>query len=328
VVVARPTAYDAHLKWEETESKNAGLDIGFMNNRLNFTIDYYAKDTKDLLARVPAPAGTNFSNEILTNIGSIKNQGLEFGVNTTAISNKSFTLDLGYNVTWIIQNEITRLQLVNDPNYPGAEVGSIGINGNVQINTVGYHQNMFWLYRQVYDAKGKPIEGVFEDINGDGVINQNDKVRSKNPFPKTYMGFSANANYKKFGAGFTMRANFGNYIYNNVEAGSAVWQNISSGQNYLSNAHSDILVSGFNNRQTWSDYYLQNGSFARMDNLYVSYNFGKAGHYITGLRMSFNVQNVFVITDYKGLDPEIFSGIDGSIYPRPRMLAIGLNCDF
>jgi iron complex outermembrane receptor protein len=328
VTVARPQAYDSHLKWEQTESENIGLDVGFANNRYNFTVDYYIKNTSNLLAVVPSPAGTNFSNQLLTNIGSTKNQGLEFGLNVTPVAKKDFTLELGYNLTWIIQNEITRLQLVQDPTYLGAETGSIGINGNVQIHSVGYRPYTFWLYQQVYDAKGKPIEGVFVDQNKDGVINQLDKVRSKSPFPPLYMGFTANASYKRFGAGFSMRGSFGNYMYNNVKAGSAIWQNISTGQNYLSNAQTDILVSGFNNRQTWSDYYLQNASFVKMDNIYVNYNFGKAGRYITGLRVSVNVQNAFVITKYDGLDPEVFGGIDGSIYPRPRMFAIGLNADF
>jgi iron complex outermembrane receptor protein len=328
VPVARPQAYDKHLKWEQTESENVGLDFGFANNRYNFSVDYYIKNTSNLLAVVPTAAGTNFSNQVLTNIGSTKNQGLEFGLNVTPVAKRDFTLDLGYNLTWLIQNEITRLELVHDPNYPGTEVGSIGINGNVQINSVGYKQNVFWLYQQVYDAKGKPIEAVFVDQNKDGIINQFDKVRSKSPFPPLYMGFTANASYKKFGAGFSMRGNFGNYMYNNVKAGSAIWQNISTGQNYLSNAQSDILVSGFNNRQTWSDYYLQNASFVKMDNIYVNYNFGRAGRYISGLRLSFNVQNAFVITKYDGLDPEVFGGIDGAIYPRPRMFALGLNADF
>ncbi len=327
VPVARPQGYDKNLKWEETESRNIGLDIGFSNNRYNFTIDYYEKSTSDLLASVPASAGTNFTNIILTNIGSIENRGLEFGMNINPVRNKNFNLDFGYNLTYIMQNEITRLQLVNDPNYLGAETGSIGINGNVQIHSVGYRPSTFFLYRQVYDAKGKPIENVFEDQNKDGVINERDKFRVKNPEPKVYMGFSSNATYKKFGAGFSMRANFGNYMYNNVKAGTGIWQNISTGAGFLNNAHADILVSGFNARQTWSDYYLQNASFLKMDNFYLSYDFGKVTRHHVDLRVSFNIQNVFVITDYDGMDPEVNGGIDGSIYPRPRMYALGINLD-
>jgi len=326
--VARPQGYDANLKWEETESRNIGLDIGFSNNRYTFSIDYYEKETSDLLAVVPAPAGTNFTNQLLTNVGSLENKGLEFGLKVTPVQNPNFTLDLGYNLTYIIQNEITKLQLVNDPNYLGAETGSIGINGNVQIHTVGYRPSSFFLYRQVYDSKGTPVENVYEDQNADGVINERDKYRVKNPESNVFMGFFANATYKKFGAGFSMRSNLGNYMYNNVKAGSGIWQNISTGAGFLNNAHADILVSGFNARQTWSDYYLQNASFLKMDNLYFNYNFGKVTRHEVALRLSFNIQNVFVITDYDGMDPEVNGGIDGNIYPRPRMYALGINLDF
>ena len=145
------------------------------------------------------------------------------------------------------------------------------------------------------------------------------------------MGFSANATYKKFNAGFTMRASLDNYMYNNVKAGSGILVNVLTGQNYLNNAHSDVLASGFRNRQTWSDWYLDNASFVRMDNLYLNYNFGKLDFLRKGqnnLRISANVQNVFVITNYDGLDPEVNGGIDGTIYPKPRFYALGLNLDF
>jgi iron complex outermembrane receptor protein len=327
-VVARPAAYDENLKWEETESKNIGIDIAFANNRVNITADYYEKDTKDLLAVVPAPAGTNFSNQLLTNVGSLKNRGLEFTIAGSPLNKKSFSLDLAYNITYIIQNEITKLQLAKDPTYLGADVGSIGINGTIQKHTVGYRPNTFFLYKQIYDKNGSPIEGLYEDKNRDGKIDESDKYWVKNPEPKVYMGFSANATFNKIGAGFSMRANVGNYMYNNFKAGSGIWQNTSSGQNYLNNGSTDILESNFNNRQTWSDWYLENASFLRMDNAYINYNVGKVMKNKANLRISFNVQNVFVITKYTGLDPEISGGIDGSIYPRPRMFALGINLDY
>jgi TonB-linked SusC/RagA family outer membrane protein len=326
--VVRPQAYDENLKWEQTESRNIGIDIGFAKNRVNVTADYYDRDTKDLLATVPAPAGTNFSNTITTNIGSTKSSGFEFSVLTTPVRNKTFSLDLGVNLTYIINYKITKLQLVNDPTYLGAEVGSIGINGNIQRNTVGYQPNTFFLWKQIYDKTGKPIEGLYEDKNRDGKIDDYDKYWVHNPEPNVYMGFSGNATYKKFGAGFSARASFNNYVYNNVNAGSAVYTNIFTGQNYLNNGTTDLLASNFTNRQSWSDYYLQNGSFFRMDNAYVSYNFGRIINDQANLRVSFNVQNVFVITKYTGLDPEISGGIDGSIYPRPRIYAVGVNLDF
>jgi TonB-dependent starch-binding outer membrane protein SusC len=327
-VVARPAAYDEKLKWEETESYNIGLDVGFANNRYNLTVEYYEKITSDLLAVVPAAAGTNFSNQILTNIGEVKNRGFEFTLNTNPVATKNFNLDLGYNLTYIIQNEITRLQLVKDPTYLGAETGSIGLNGNVQIHTVGERPSTFFLYRQIYDVNGKPIENLYEDKDKNGVINDYDKYWVKNPEPKVYMGFSANASYKRFGAGFVLRTHLGNYMYNNVKAGSGILQNVLTGQNYLNNAHADILQSGFNSRRTWSDYYLENASFLRMDNLYFNYDFGRVFAGKANLRVSANVQNVFVITKYDGLDPEQNGGIDGNVYPRPRIFALGLNLDF
>jgi TonB-dependent starch-binding outer membrane protein SusC len=326
-IVARPAAYDRNLKWEETESKNVGIDLGFADNRIGFTADYYDKTTSDLLSRVPAPAGTNFSNELITNIGSIRNKGLEFTLNLVPVRKQDFNLDVNYNLTYIIKNEITRLQLVNDPNYLGILTGGTGFN-NVQIHTVGYRPNTFFLYKQVYDANGKPIEGLYEDRNRDGKIDDLDKYRNKNPEPKVFMGFSANSTYKKLGAGFSMRGSYGNYMYNNVKAGMGVGQQVIIGQPYLSNASSELLNSNFSARQTWSDYYLENASFLRMDNAYVNYNVGKVWNNKANMRVSFNVQNVFVITKYTGLDPEQSGGIDGTVYPRPRVFALGVNLDF
>jgi iron complex outermembrane receptor protein len=329
VLVARPQAYDENLRWEQTESKNIGIDLGFLNNRINLTLDYYNRKTKDLLATVPAPAGTNFSNVITTNIGSTESNGFELGFNTTPVATKNFNLELAYNLTYIIKYEITKLQLVNDPSYLGADVGSIGINGTIQKNSVGYRPNTFFLYKQVYDNAGKPIEGLYEDRNEDGKIDDLDKYWVHNPDPKIFMGFSANASYKKFGAGFSMRASLDNYMYNNVEAGSGILTNVLTGQNYLNNAQRNILASGFKNRQTWSDYYLQNASFLRMDNVYVNYDFGsitRKGR--ATLKANLTVSNVFVVTKYDGLDPEVSGGIDGTIYPRPRVYAIGFNLSF
>lgn len=326
--VVRPQAYDASLKWEETEARNVGLDIGFLRNRLTLGIDYYEKSTSNLLAQVPVPAGTNFSNQLVTNVGALENKGLEFSITTNAVSSNRFTLDLNANLTYIIQNKITRLQLINDPAYLGVDVGSIGINGTIQKHAVGYRPNTFFLYKQIYDKSGKPIEGLYEDRNRDGVINDLDKYYGKSPEPKMYAGFSANSTFGKFGAGFTARGSYGNYVYNNVNAGSAIYQNVSSGNNYLNNTTTDILSTNFNARQTWSDYYLENASFIRMDNAYVNYNVGRVIRGMASLRLSLNVQNVFVITKYTGLDPEVNGGIGGTIYPRPRMYALGANLDF
>jgi iron complex outermembrane receptor protein len=253
---------------------------------------------------------------------------LEFTVNSNVINRGDFSLDLGFNLTYIIQNEITRLQLAKDPSFLGAETGSNGFN-NVQIHSVGYRPSTFFLYQQVYDNKtGLPIEGLYVDRNRDGIINDFDKNWVKNPDPTVFMGFSANATYRKFGAGFVMRAQYGNYMYNAVRANSAIRQNVLTGQGYLNNGHSNILETGFANRQTWTDYYLENASFLRMDNIYLNYNVGKIMKGRADLRVNVNCQNVFVVTKYSGLDPEINGGIDNTIFPRPRIFALGLNLDF
>jgi TonB-dependent starch-binding outer membrane protein SusC len=328
ITLARPQGFDANLKWEETETRNIGIDVGFLQNKINFSVDYYEKDTRDLLARVPAAAGTNFTNELLTNIGTIKNRGLEFTVNSNVINRGDFSLDLGFNLTYIIQNEITRLQLTQDPNYLGVDVGGTGFN-NIQKYTVGYRPFTFFLYQQVYDNKtGLPIEGLYVDKDRDGIITDFDKNWVKNPEPTVFMGFSANATYRKFGAGFVMRAQYANYMYNAVRANSAIRQNVLTGQGYLNNGHSNILETGFANRQTWTDYYLENASFLRMDNIYLNYNVGKIMKGRADLRVNVNCQNVFVVTKYSGLDPEINGGIDNTIFPRPRIFALGLNLDF
>lgn len=327
-IIARPQGYDANLKWEETESRNIGLDVGLADSRVNLSFDYYQKNTSDLLAVVPAPAGTNFTNRILTNVGSIKNRGLEFSLNLIPIQTKDLKLSLSYNLTYLITNNITRLQLINDPAYPGAETGSIGLNGNVQINSVGYRPNTFWLYKQIHDQSGKPIEDAYVDKNNDAVINSLDKFWLQTPDPKVFMGFSANLSYKKFTAGFTVRASLGNYMYNMVKANSSIWQDVSTGQNFLSNANAEILYSDFTRRQTWSDYNLEKASFLRMDNAYLNYNIGKVLKGKGELSINFNCQNVFVITPYSGLDPEINGGIDGAIYPRPRTYTFGFNLNF
>ncbi len=175
---------------------------------------------------------------------------------------------------------------------------------------------------------GQPIEGLYEDKNRDGKIDELDRYWMKNPESNVYGGFSANATFNKLGAGFSLRGSYGNYIFNNLNVGSGIWENVSSGQNYLNNSTREILNSDFTRRQTWSDYYLENSSFLRMDNAYVNYNVGRIANDRANLRLSFNVQNVFVITKYSGLDPEVIGGIDGTIYPRPRMYAFGINLDF
>jgi TonB-linked SusC/RagA family outer membrane protein len=326
-LLLRPEGYDENLKWETTETYNAGIDVGLFNNRVTFSVDAYFKKTKDLLAEISVPAGSNLTNKITTNVGNIENRGLEFTISASPVRNKDFIWDFTYNFTYN-ESEITNLSKVKDANAIGNQVGGIGggVGNYVQIHTVGYAPYTFYVYKQVYDQNDKPIEGLYVDLNKDGVSDDKDKYRYKNPQPKYFMGLSSQFGYKKWSLSFSARASFDNYMYNNFHSNSGVYQNFSF-SNYLANVSSDVLNTEFATPRLWSDYYIENASFVRMDNINLGYNVGRIGKSTT-LRVSANVQNVFVITKYSGLDPEIPSGIDNNFYPRPRTYSLGFNLDF
>ena len=326
-LLLRPEGYDENLKWETTETYNAGLDVGLFSNRITFSVDAYFKRTKDLLAVISVPAGSNLTNQILTNVGNIENKGLEFSLSANVIRHKDFTWDLSYNFTYN-ERKITNLSKVKDPNAIGNLVGGIsgGVGNTIQIHTVGYAPNSFYVYKQVYDQNGKPIEGLFVDQNKDGASNEKDKYRYKNPQPKYYMGLGSQFGYKKWSLSFSARASFDNYMYNNFNSNSGTYQNFGF-PNYLGNVAKDVLTTGFTVPRLWSDYYIENASFLRMDNINLAFNVGRISKN-TSLRVSANVQNVFVITNYSGLDPEIPNGIDNNFYPRPRVYSLGFNLDF
>jgi iron complex outermembrane receptor protein len=326
-LLLRPEGYDENIKWETTETYNAGIDVGLFNNRVSFSVDVYFKKTKDLLAEISVPAGSNLTNRILTNVGNIENKGLEFSLSANVIRSKDFTWDLSYNFTYN-ESEITNLSKVKDATAIGNEVGDIGggVGNKIQIHTVGYAPYTFYVYKQVYDQNDKPIEGLYVDQNKDGASNEKDKYRYKNPQPKYYMGFNSQFAYKKWSLSFASRASFDNYLYNNFNANSGVYQNFSF-PNYLGNVSSDVLHTQFATPRLWSDYYIENASFFKMDNINLGFNVGKISKK-TSLRLSANVQNAFVITNYSGIDPEIPSGIDNNFYPRPRTYSLGFNLDF
>jgi TonB-dependent starch-binding outer membrane protein SusC len=326
-----PSGYYADLKWEQTEGYNLGIDYGFLNNRITGSVDLYLKKTKDLLNTVSQPAGTNFSAYILANVGNMDNKGVEFNVNLVPVKTRDINWDINFNATYN-KNAITNLTIVpKDPNYPGAPGGgAAGVNGPIQYSQINYPKNTFFLYHQIYDANGKPIEGLFEDINRDGIINEKDKYLSKSPNANLYFGFSTNVAYKRWNAGFVLRANFNNYVYNNIYSNQGKLTQIldaytihNGSVNYL-----ETQFTGKTDIQGFSDYYLENASFLKMDNFSIGYNLGAIGHTKTSLRLSANAQNVFVITKYKGLDPEVGGGIDNNLYPRPRIISIGANLDF
>jgi len=321
----RPDGYDPNIKWEETTSINAGIDFGFAGDKFSGSIDVYKKITDDLLATIPIPAGTNFTNQILTNVGSMENTGIEINLTYLAINTKEMGLEFSANGT-ANRNEITNLTRVEDPNSPGILVGGIagGIGNTIQIQSVGYAANTFYAYEQLYDEDGNPIEGEYVDQNNDSIINADDLIWGKNPVPDFYLGFNTSFRYKKWTAGFVLRGEFGKYMYNNINSTRGTFQNVPA-SSYMQNLVANYLETGFQTYQLLSDYYIENASFVRMDNLSVSYRVGSVFNDAAVLNVGAVVQNVFVISPYTGLDPEIAGGIDNSIYPRPRIYSINLS---
>ncbi|WP_443938498.1 SusC/RagA family TonB-linked outer membrane protein [Pedobacter sp. MW01-1-1] len=326
----RPSAYIADIKWEETATTNIGVDFGFLDNRITGSLDFYQKKTNDLLNKVPQPAGTNFSANAVVNVGDMENKGVELTVGYNAIKGKDFNWDLSLNATYN-KNTITNLTVVpNDPNYVGFPSGTIagGVGGQYAfINAVGGPKSTFYLYQQTYDQNGKPVEGVYVDTNGDGIINESDLTKGQQADPRVFLGLSNNLSYKKWNLSFTLRANLGNYVYNNNYSQSGNLTQIL-GTAILLNASPNYLTTNFKTQQLLSDYYVQNASFLRMDNLNLGYNFGKVLKTKANLQLTASVQNVFVVTKYEGLDPEVPSGVDNNLYPRPRIYSLSLNVNF
>jgi len=326
VPVGRPEAYNAGLKWEETETTNLGLDYGFFNNRLTGSLDFYQKKSSDLLSRVPAPDGANLGNETFRNYGDFTTKGAEFSVSYDIFKGDGFNWTSSFNVTYN-NREITAL-----PNENKIEAIDGGGGNTIQIQTVGYNPRAFYVYEQVYDENHKPVEGVYVDRNKDGVISTADQYRYKNPDADYTFGMQNNMSYKQFDLSFAWRASLGNYMYNNVAANKGVLQSGVRYSDVISNIHSDYLNSGFQeegNNRLFSDYYIQNASWFKLDNITLGYTLqDPMGNEKSRLRIYGAVQNVFTITDYDGIDPEIFSGVDKTIYPRARMFMLGFNLDF
>jgi len=325
----RPGAYYPGRTWETTNAMNLAVDYGFLNNRITGSVDYYYNKTKNLLVTIQQPAGTNFSNQIVGNVGNMENDGWEFNITGNIINTKKIGWTANFNVTFN-HNQITNLTTLPNPNYPGINVGSIsgGTGNHIQIDQPGYARNTFYVYQQVYGANGKPIDGVFVDKNGDGIINNADLYQYHSPDPKQYFGISSDFRYMNWNAGFIARASLGNYVYNNVASNTGIQRNILNPLGIINNGSTDVLTSGLTgngSNDLISDYYVQNGSFFRMDDIHLGYNFGTLFKGTAGLSVSANVQNVFIITKYTGVDPEVSSGIDNNFYPRPRTFTLGLN---
>lgn len=324
-----PGAYNKDLKWEETTTWNVGVDMGFLNNRITASLDWYLRNMDDLLAYVTIPIGSATSNEMNVNVGSMRNIGVEFNINARPIVTKDFTWTIDYNVAWN-KNEITKLNNSDDPNA-FVSVGGIsgGTGNNAQAHKVGFPAYSYYLYEQVYDANGKPIEGEFVDQDGNGEITSDDRVMRYQKDPKVTMTMSHNFKFKGWDLGFVLRANFGAKVYNNVLAQRSVlnktWQNTN-----LSNlVENDFYFTGETGANLYmSDYYLRNGNFLRCDNITLGYTWESLLKNHLRLRLFAAVQNPFVITKYNGLDPEVFGGIDNNVYPRPTTYSIGLVANF
>ncbi len=325
----RPNVYNPDLTWETTTTYNAALDLGLWNNRLTASVDFYLKRTTDLLNTVYVSAGSNFRNMMTGNIGSMENKGVELQIGYTAVDKKNWTWDLGFNATYN-HSEITDIT-VNSDGTPVATGGiSAGTGGFCQAHAKGHAPSSFYIYQQVYGDDGQPIEGAYVDRDGNGIINESDKYFYKSPNAPWMFGLSSKLRYKNWDLGFNLRASVGNYVYNDTEAG---WSNVStvydSSLAYLSNRPTYELPKSW---KTWdnalSDYFIHNASFLKCDNITLGYSFPSwTRHKISG-RIFASVSNVFTVTKYNGLDPEVFGGIDNNMYPRPRTYQVGVSLNF
>ena len=323
----RPEAYVSDLKWETTTSWNFGLDFGFLDGRIGGAIDFYTRKTKDLLASVPTAAGTNFSKTILANVGNVDSKGIEVSLNATPIQTKDWEWNLSYNFTW--QNmKVKNLSLTKGGSQTNVKVGPSIDAYQFQVLSEGYEPYMFYVYHQLYDSKtGKPIEGAYADLNNDGEINDADLYRYHSPAPKYIMGLSTSLRYKQLTLGMSFRANIDNYVYNGMGMSTGAFETVSYNNSQLNNLNTSFLKTGFKTRQYLSDYYVENASFLKLDNLSLSYNVGKINKWAS-LTVSAMVQNVFTITGYSGTDPEVPNGMDNSFYPRPRTYSVSLGLQF
>jgi iron complex outermembrane receptor protein len=329
VTTIRPNGYDANIKWEETTTYNIGVDYGIFNNRINGSVEFYLRKTKDLLNFIPVAAGTNLTNFINTNVGDLENKGVELSINVVPIKKEKMTWDVGFNVTRNT-NEITKLTATDDPDYQGVLTGGIsgGVGNTIQIHSVGFAANSFYVYEQVYDDAGNPIEGLYVDQNDDGVINEQDRYRYENPAPQYFFGLTSSFSYDNLTLSLAARSNVGNYVYNNLQSDHSAFSRLYQPTGYYQNGLTDVREVGFENQQYLSDFFIQNGSFLRVDYISLSYRLDDLLKNKFGLTLSATVQNPILITNYTGIDPEINNGIDGNIYPRTRTFVLGVNAQF
>ena len=323
-----PSGYNADLKWETTTTYNVGLDYGFAGNRIYGSIDVYKRLTSDLLNYTPVAAGANLKNYLDANIGDLENEGIEFEINAIPVDTKNWNWTLGFNVAY---NKTTITRLTSDDereDYLGVETGGIsgGTGNSVQIHKTGYAPNSFFVYQQVYDTNGKPIEGMYVDRNNDGKIDKYDKYCYQKAAPDFTFGFNTQVSYKKLTLAASAHANLGNYVYNNIASNGDLLTDLCT-NGFVNNRYRTAEEHNFANyAQYWSDIYVQNASFLKLDNVTLSYLFDLKNK--KSISAYATVQNVFCLTAYEGIDPEIYGGIDNNMYPRPRTYMVGLKFNF
>ena len=328
VTTIRPSAVDVDIKWEETRSIDLGIDFGFSNQRFTGAIDFYDKKTSDLLFNVPVAAGTVPGDFVTTNIGSMRNRGIEFSLGAALLQGSSGGQGLRWNADFTASHNSNELTEITPFGGQAQQilVGGIagGVGSTIQVWRPGVAINSFFVYEQKYDSDGKPLEGEYEDQNSDGIINQDDLRPFHNPTPDWILGHSSYLSYGKFDFSFTLRAYLGNYVYNNVASNLGTFAEVTRGSPY--NLHTSVLETGFTTTQYFSDYYVEDASFLRMDNLTVGYSFSLRGQ---NARVFGTLQNAFTLTGYSGVDPAAgLNGIDNNLYPRSRTLTGGLTLQF
>lgn len=329
ITTLRPEGYNANLKWEETSTLNFAVDFGFFNDRFGGSIEYFQRETSDLLNFIPVPAGTNLTNFITSNVGDLESTGLEFSITAVPYQKPNSQLSIGLNLT-LIDAEITKLTATEDPTYQGVPTGGIagGVGNNIQIHSVGFAPSSFFVYEQVYDESGVPVEGVYVDRNQDGVVNTDDLYRYENPAADAFLGFTANYDINNFDLSFAGRASFGNHVYDNNLSNRALYSGLVNSTGFLTNTVPQIRDVDFTEAQFFSDLYVRDASFLRLDHITAGYRFDDLIGEGSSLRTYLTVQNPFVITDYEGIDPEVFGGIDNNIYPRSRTILLGVSANF
>ena len=318
----RPGVTNKNLRWEVGNTLNAGIDFGLLDNLITGTLDVYRKQTKDLIAETTIDPFTNFKNRVNANVGDMENKGIELGLTVTPIRNieKNIRWSVNYNIAYN-ENKITRMP---DDQPTGGISGGTG--NRVQLHREGETPYAFYVYQQVYDAQGKPIENAFVDRNGNGKIDEGDRYLYKSPFAPVTMGFGTDLNYKNWDLNITTRANIGNYVYNNTQSRLDQRSEITSNSGFLRNIKANSNFQRHNDQSWLSDYYVENASFFKLDNITLGYTFPHTDKMY--IRLYGTVQNVLTITKYSGLDPEVYGGIDNNFYPRPQTYLLGLNVNF